>query len=422
MSTSTVTQRRLNQANLEGFGAYDSLSQNTGKVKSTINTNGETFVVPQLTIKEILDAIPAECYNRSYARSFGYVARDLFFLGLFAYLAHAYLHLIPWFSLRVVAWMAYGFVQGLFGTGCWVLAHECGHGGFSDSKTVNDIVGWILHSALLVPYHSWRISHGKHHKATGNLQRDMVFVPKTKEEFLASRNISENIAEMTEDAPIVTLYNMLMQQLFGWIMYLFTNVTGQKYPNRSKWVVNHFVPSSPLFDKKDFMDIVISDIGILITCSLIYLSVQKWGFASVALYYLIPYLWVNHWLVFITYLQHSDPTLPHYDPSEWNFVRGAMATIDRDFGFIGKHIFHDIIETHVLHHFVSRIPFYHGRQGTEALKKVLGSHYRQDTSSMWAALYNVSRSCQFVEGDGVKMYRNMNNIGVPPKKDNRLSE
>lgn len=417
-NTENLTQRSL-QANLTGFGAYDELEQNKGKTKATIDTNGNTFVVPQLTIKEVLDAIPAECYKRSYARSFGYVARDLFFLGLFAYLAHEYLHLIPWFSLRVVAWMTYGFVQGLFGTGCWVLAHECGHGGFSDSKTVNDIVGWLLHSALLVPYHSWRISHGKHHKATGNLKRDMVFVPKTREEFLTAHGI----AELTEDAPIVTLYHLLLQQLFGWIMHLFTNVTGQKYPTRSKWVQNHFVPSSPLFDKKDFMDIIISDIGIAITFGALYLASAKWGFSSVFLYYVVPYFWVNHWLVFITYLQHTDPTLPHYDPEEWNFVRGAMATIDRDFGFIGKHIFHDIIETHVLHHFVSRIPFYNGRQGTEALKKVLGEHYRRDDSNMLVSFFKVARACQFVEGDsGVKMFRNANGIGAPPMKENRLSE
>ena len=25
-----------------------------------------------------------------------------------------------------------------------VLAHECGHGGFSDSKTLNDCVGWVI--------------------------------------------------------------------------------------------------------------------------------------------------------------------------------------------------------------------------------------------------------------------------------------
>jgi len=77
----------------------------------------------------------------------------------------------------------------------------------------------------------------------------------------------------------------------------------------------------------------------------------------------------------------------------------------------------------VLHHFVSRIPFYNGRQGTEAIKKVLGEHYRRDDSNMVKALYKVARACQFVEGDnGVKMFRNFNNIGVAPKKGNRLSE
>jgi hypothetical protein len=30
---------------------------------------------------------------------------------------------------------------------------------------------------------------------------------------------------------------------------------------------------------------------------------------EMALMYIITYLWVNHWLVFITYLQHTDPLL-----------------------------------------------------------------------------------------------------------------
>lgn len=138
----------------------------------------------------------------------------------------------------------------------------------------------------------------------------------------------------------------------------------------------------------------------------------------------MPYLWVNHWLVFITYLQHTDPTLPHYDHEEWNFARGAAATIDREFPFIGPYIFHDIIETHVLHHFVSRIPFYNARPASEAIKKVLGKHYRHDDSNIILSLYKVARSCQFVEGDGVKMFRNYNNIGVAPKPvgEKKLSE
>ncbi|VVT46385.1 uncharacterized protein SAPINGB_P001187 [Magnusiomyces paraingens] len=418
-SVSTVTQRRPSEASK---ASKETFIQSTGKAKTAINTNGDTFVVPQFTMKEILDAIPAECYKRSYLKSFSYVFRDLFFIGLVAYIAHEYIHLIPSLSGRFVAWSIYGFINGLFGTGCWVLAHECGHGAFSDSKTVNDIVGWFLHSALLVPYHSWRISHSKHHKSTGNLQRDTVFVPKSRETFTANRGVSV-LAEISEDTPIYTLWNLLLQQLFGWNMYLFTNVTGQKYPNHSKYVVNHFVPTSPLFDEKDFMDIVISDLGIITTLTLLYLSVQKWGLATVACYYIVPYFWVNHWLVFITYLQHTDPTLPHYDHEEWNFARGAAATIDREFGFIGEYIFHDIIETHVLHHFVSRIPFYNARVASDAIKKVLGEHYRHDDGNMVASFYRAGRACQFIEGDnGVKMFRNINNIGVAPKVDKKLSE
>jgi fatty acid desaturase len=39
--------------------------------------------------------------------------------------------------------------------GIWVIAHECGHGAFSDYTWVNDLVGFTMHSALLVPYYSW---------------------------------------------------------------------------------------------------------------------------------------------------------------------------------------------------------------------------------------------------------------------------
>jgi omega-6 fatty acid desaturase (delta-12 desaturase) len=399
----TLTQRRPSAVSSE----KKPLSGTVPAVQG-FNTYGEEFEAPNYTIKEILDAIPAECYKRSAVRSLSYVARDLFFIVLVAYLAITYIPLVPWMSARVLAWGTYALINGLFGTGCWVLAHECGHGAFSDYRTLNDIVGWILHSALLVPYHSWRLSHSKHHKATGHMTRDMVFVPKTKQEFMTVRGITEN----AEDTPIVTLYYLVLQQLFGWIMYLTTNVTGQKYPTRSKWMTNHFVPTSPLYDRKDFLDIVISDIGIASMLTVLYLAGQRWGYGMVGVVYVLPWLWVNHWLVHITYLQHTDPRLPHYDADHWNFARGASATVDREFGFIGKHIFHDIIETHVLHHFVSRIPFYNARVGTEAIKKVMGKHYVRDDSNFVTSLYRVARACQFVEGDGLKMFRNINNVGT----------
>ena len=47
------------------------------------------------------------------------------------------------------------FWQGAVCTGIWVVAHECGHQAFSKWQAVNDGVGLVLHSALLVPYYSW---------------------------------------------------------------------------------------------------------------------------------------------------------------------------------------------------------------------------------------------------------------------------
>jgi omega-6 fatty acid desaturase / acyl-lipid omega-6 desaturase (Delta-12 desaturase) len=132
--------------------------------------------------------------------------------------------------------------------------------------------------------------------------------------------------------------------------------------------------------------------------------------------------------VAITYLQHTDPSLPHYHPQAWTFARGAAATIDREFGFIGRQILHGIIETHVLHHYVSTIPFYHADEATEAIKPIMGKHYRSDTKggslgflhSLWKSM----RMCQWVEesegaqGDGkhVVFFRNHNGLGVPPQK------
>lgn len=130
----------------------------------------------------------------------------------------------------------------------------------------------------------------------------------------------------------------------------------------------------------------------------------------------------------ITYLQHTDPTLPHYEPEAWNFTRGAAATIDREFGFVGRQLLHGIIETHVLHHYVSTIPFYNADEASEAIKKVMGTHYRTDAHTgplgFFKALWNSSRMCQWVEptegaqgeSKSVLFFRNQNGLGVPPAK------
>ena len=276
-----------------------------------LNTYGNRFELPDFTIKEIRDAIPSHCFERSAARGLYYVARDLISLAVTFYIFHNYVtpETVPYLPARVILWAVYSVIQGLFATGLWVLAHECGHQSLSTSKVLNDTVGWICHSILLVPYFSWKISHGKHHKATGHLARDMVFVPKRREQYASSMGrAAHELSELMEETPILTAVNMILQQLCGWPMYLFTNATGHNCHERQPegrgkgkengffGGVNHFNPSSPLYEAKDAKLIVLSDLGLFLTGSALYFIGKNFGWLNLLVWYGLPYLWVNHWL------------------------------------------------------------------------------------------------------------------------------
>ncbi|OUX23595.1 MAG: fatty acid desaturase, partial [Pelagibacteraceae bacterium TMED259] len=80
----------------------------------------------------------------------------------------AYLFIpLTWSWLPV--WIGYAIVAGTAGTGCWVVAHECGHRAFTKHNWLQDMIGYCLHSILLVPYFSWQRSHSVHHARTNHL-------------------------------------------------------------------------------------------------------------------------------------------------------------------------------------------------------------------------------------------------------------
>jgi omega-6 fatty acid desaturase (delta-12 desaturase) len=89
--------------------------------------------IPEFTIKEIRDAIPAHCFRRDTFKSLTYVLHDFVIIGLLGWLA-TYIDQIPNVYARVLLWPAYWIAQGVVGTGVWVIGHECGHQAFSPSK------------------------------------------------------------------------------------------------------------------------------------------------------------------------------------------------------------------------------------------------------------------------------------------------
>ncbi|PON48814.1 Fatty acid desaturase [Parasponia andersonii] len=353
---------------------------------------------PPFTLGQIKKAIPPHCFKRSLLRSFSYVVHDLFFASLFYYVATSYFHLLP-HPLSYFAWPLYWIFQGCVSTGVWVIAHECGHHAFSDHQWVDDIVGLVLHSALLVPYFSWKYSHRRHHSNTGSIERDEVFVPKPKSQMAWYSKYLNN--------PPGRVLSLVVTLSLGWPLYLAFNVSGRPYDR----FACHYDPYGPIYSDRERLQIFISDAGIFLMTFVLYQLAAAKGLAWVVCVYGVPLLIVNGFLVLITYLQHTHPALPHYDSSEWDWLRGALSTVDRDYGVLNK-VFHNITDTHVVHHLFSTMPHYNAMEATKAVNPLMGDYYRFDGTPIVKAMWREAKECLYVEPDdeapnkGVFWYRN----------------
>lgn len=421
MSTQTITQRGTQSTTTKALGNTDYTPTLDGNNKAVSRV---PTAVPPFTVGDLRRAIPAHCFTRPLTKSFGYLFWDLFLVGVIYY-ASTFIPVVAsderfgaTFAplLRHVLWTAYWICQGCVMTGLWVIGHECGHGGFADSQLINDVVGWVVHSALLVPYFSWQISHRRHHSNTGSIERDEVFVPrkaspaeiKARQEKLARGKHEHEVEEGGFVQQWMDLFRRLGQIVFmltlGWPAYLIANTSGNASYDPKAWV-NHFFPSSPIYthglptDSYNQMLVVLSDIGMVGMIGVLYYVSQLYTFATVFYVYIVPYLITNLFLVLITFMQHTDLSLPHYDGTEWDWLRGALATVDRDYGILNK-VFHNITDTHVVHHIFSAMPHYHAEEATEALKPLLGKYYLYDKTPITKALWDAWRDCGAVYPDG----------------------
>ncbi|KAA0041359.1 bifunctional fatty acid conjugase/Delta(12)-oleate desaturase-like [Cucumis melo var. makuwa] len=347
-----------------------------------------THTKPPFTFTQIKKSIPSHCFNRSLYRSFSYVIFDSILLSTFYYVATTYFHTLPHpLLLHYLAWPLYWLSQGIVFTGLWVIAHECGHHAFSDYQFLDDLVGFLLHSSLLIPYFSFKISHRRHHANTASLNRDEVFVPKLKSK------IPWYFKHLTN--PPARLFIIVMTLTLGWPMYLAFNNSGRVYDR----FTSHYDPNSPIFTEKERLQVQISNAGVLTILYLLYkLAVTK-GITWVIRLYLLPLTVMNVFVVLISSLQHTHPSLPYYDSSQWDWLRGNLVTVDRDYGKILNKMLHNITDTHVIHHLFPSMPHYNAAEATRAVKEVLGEYYQFDETPILKAAWREFRECVYVEED-----------------------
>jgi omega-6 fatty acid desaturase (delta-12 desaturase) len=384
---------------------------------------------PELPTKgQIKAVIPKECFQRSYSLSFYYMFRDMVMSGALAYAAYTCLTTqLPtlqdspatWATF-VVGWSMYAFWQGTVWTGLWVIAHECGHGAFSDSQTVNDIVGYTLHQALLVPYYGWQYSHAKHHRRTNHLVDGESHVPPTREENglndkLERKSYYAAWHEVMGDEAFA-VFEIWSHLTLGFPLYIIGLASTGRLANDGTplngAIMDHLRPNSPLFPAKLSTKITMSTMGILAMLGFLTFMMLEHGFVPVVCWYWGPYLWTNAWLVLYTWLQHTDPSIPHYGEGEWTWVKGALSTIDRPYG-IFDFFHHRIGSTHVVHHLFHEMPWYNALKATHAVKAYLEPKglYNCDPTPWPVAMWRIARTCHYVdETTGIQYFRSLDDV------------
>ena len=261
-------------------------------------------------------------------------------------------------------WLLYGLITGTVAMGCWVIAHECGHHAFHPNRRVEAVVGFVLHSLLLVPYFAWQRSHAVHHAHCNHLEAGETHVPPRAESWAGLLTLAMN---RRMGRVLSGIRALVLHLLLGWPVYLLFGVTGGSDYGAP---TSHFWPGAtshhgrrPLFLDSMHGSMQRSTFGVLAVLVLLGLAANQWSPARVLCVYGLPYLVINAWLVAYTWLQHTDVDIPHFTNADWTWAKGALQTVDRPYGSVINFLHHGIGSTHVCHHINPRIPHYNAWRG-----------------------------------------------------------
>ena len=83
--------------------------------------------------------------------------------------------ILMYFSLNISYWLTLGLglLNAFFLVRIFIIQHDCGHQSFTQSRKVNDAIGFICSAFSLIPYKYWAKAHNFHHGHCGQLEPDV---------------------------------------------------------------------------------------------------------------------------------------------------------------------------------------------------------------------------------------------------------
>ena len=224
----------------------------------------------------------------------------------------------------------------------FVLMHDCAHGSFFASRSLNDAVGFVTGVLTLTPFAQWRRDHALHHASSGDLDRrghgDMPTL--TVREYRAR-------APRARLAYRVIRHPLLL--LLGGPLHL---AIGQRMRGRS-------TATGP----RQLSSVFATNLAIVGVLALALLTV---GWQTVLVVYAIPYYLAAMTGVWLFYIQHQFEDAYWAPHADWDYVAAALRgsshlRLPRLLGWVTGDI-----GLHHVHHVAPRIPNYRLRSCHDA--------------------------------------------------------
>ncbi|KAJ9549758.1 hypothetical protein OSB04_022301 [Centaurea solstitialis] len=323
---------------------------------------------PPFELSDLKKAVPPHCFKRSLVRSFAALFRDIIIVTALYYLAAT---IIPVLPKPLRTWHGH-FIGSSKEPILWVCGSLATNAAIMASASTNGLM----------------TLHRTHHANTNSIEYDEVWIPKRKSDKLYSEILNN---------PLGSFVVFVFKIVLGFPLYFVFNLYGRKY---EKGITSHFYPYSPIFNDSERFQIFLTDLGVFGTLYGVYRLALIKGTEWVINFYGMPILFMSGFFILLTYLHHTHPSIPHYDSTEWDWLRGAMATVDRNFGFL-NHAFHDVTRTHAVHHLFPTIPHYHTFEARLAVMPILGDYYKYDDTPILEAVWRETKDCIFIEPDEV---------------------
>jgi omega-6 fatty acid desaturase (delta-12 desaturase) len=306
-------------------------------------------------LKQVLDVIPAHCYERSAWRGLSLIGRDV------AVYVVAIVGLVV--TNNPMALVPLWLLCGLAVSGLFVLGHDAAHDALFDSGRANAITARLTMLPSLHATEIWVFGHNRvHHGHTLKQGMDFVWHPLTVDQYV-SLGRAGRLLHRIEWGPL------------GAGLYYGRNVWWNKMirftpPPRWARVMRRDQLLVGLFALTTLVVAVTVQGG---------LGVWTWFKAVV-----IPFALFCQVIGWVVHVHHIHPDIRWWPRREWNRYRGQVEGTTVFRGPRGWELFFHWIMVHLPHHVDMRIPCYRLEEAAQAIEE----HFPDDVEEKRLSLSN----------------------------------